>query len=416
MGVKEAIAELCKLFKALDSSLIITSEDFRLAKINSSNSLERMKDALKVILLKTKFLYNKNTEEIHDLKTAVKNTKYPRVNQLFVDSKIISNRELLFCIAYLLSTFQLWRKNILKFCYEPVDPFGVLLHSHKNMARETSLPKSESVFCQKKEDQVIQICNVIKKLELMHNRLLATKTERCSLDLKINSKVFENCKRFDVCPSSEFNCTHLLLLSKNSDLIQKVLNRIKRKVQVLKSYVKWKENENYFWDWVTCSLREQQNNDNSNVPCDECLRLTQVNSSQSVLKTMHENFKQLVSDLKESQEVFQETLISKGKSLGLDEKQKVKLEIDKLFSSISCTKSEPTITVLDSKIGQSSLNQKPLIESCDYNQILSSVLDDLTYQNQQNRLNNLNKLQKIFEASSLSNFSKLISVKNVVNN
>lgn len=39
MGVKEAIAELCKLFKALDSSLIITSEDFRLAKINSSNSV-----------------------------------------------------------------------------------------------------------------------------------------------------------------------------------------------------------------------------------------------------------------------------------------------------------------------------------------------------------------------------------------
>ena len=34
-----------------------------------------MKDALKVILLKTKFLYNKNTEESHDLKTAVKNTK-----------------------------------------------------------------------------------------------------------------------------------------------------------------------------------------------------------------------------------------------------------------------------------------------------------------------------------------------------
>ena len=38
-----------------------------------------MKDALKVILLKTKFLYNKNTEEIHDLKTAVKNTKLVRI-------------------------------------------------------------------------------------------------------------------------------------------------------------------------------------------------------------------------------------------------------------------------------------------------------------------------------------------------
>ena len=34
-----------------------------------------MKDALKVILLETKFLYNKNTEESHDLKTAVQNTK-----------------------------------------------------------------------------------------------------------------------------------------------------------------------------------------------------------------------------------------------------------------------------------------------------------------------------------------------------
>ena len=107
-----------------------------------------------------------------------------------MDSKIISNRELLFCIAYLLSTFQLWQKKILDFCYEPVDPFGVLLHSHKNMTRETSLPKSESVFCQKKEDQVIQICNVIKKLELMHNRLLATKTEIYSLDLKVFKKYF----------------------------------------------------------------------------------------------------------------------------------------------------------------------------------------------------------------------------------
>ena len=38
-----------------------------------------MKDALKVILLKTKFLYNKNTEESHDLKTAVKNTKLVRI-------------------------------------------------------------------------------------------------------------------------------------------------------------------------------------------------------------------------------------------------------------------------------------------------------------------------------------------------
>ena len=114
--------------------------------------------------------------------------RYPRVDQLFVESEIISNRELLFCVAYLLSTFQLWRQTILKYCFEPIDSFEVLLDSHKNEARETSLPKSEFVICQKKEDRVIQICNDIKKLELMHNRLLATKTERCSLDLKVFEK------------------------------------------------------------------------------------------------------------------------------------------------------------------------------------------------------------------------------------
>jgi len=415
MGVKEAITELCKLIKALDSSLVISSEDFRLARINSCNSIERMKVVLKVLLLKINLIPTNKNYGNRNIRSIILKTKYPRVDQLFVEDKIVSNRELLCCISYLLSTSQLWLQHILKYCLQPIDPFEILIDSHHKIIRKISESKSESILRLKKEDQVIRVCNVIKKLELMHNRLVGTKAERIKLDLKITNKISEHCKRFNVGTSSELTCTHLLLLSKKPDLIPKFLCTIKRKLQLLRSFIKWKENEIFFWNWVTCSLREQQTIDSSILRCDDCLRLTQINSSQVVLKTMHEKFKQLVSDLKNSQELLQETVINKGKSLGLEEKQRIKLEVNKMFSSVNSMRNEPTITIFDSKTEHSTSNDKPSIDSCDYAKILNSILADLTYRNQQNRVNNIIKLKELFEASSLSTFSKIISIKNVVN-
>jgi len=244
MSVKAAIVELCKLLKLTTEPIIVSPEDFRLAKLNSTKSRGVMLRVLTAVLkIADSSCKLGSITAVHNL---LRKMKYPRIKELSMSEENVSSQELLMCVAWSLHCTRLLARMADE-ALRPVDPY--LVYEEKTFSTPTADQQKHATEFHKLDpaDQISFIALLVKQIEQRCDRLLNLKMETNSLEIKIGEEVAGKIAAGDMSCLSQ---TQRVFLLKHPRLVEEVIRRMKRKCQILKTYSKWKQYDAKFWNWL----------------------------------------------------------------------------------------------------------------------------------------------------------------------